>query len=156
MAAMNPDWTNVFLGVIAFATLMAAIAQVAVLIGVAKAAKRINVLADRAERAIEPTVHRIDELRAQVADVVARGAVQIERAERLVDDISHQAERVSTTLRGAATYPVRETSALVAGARAIIARLTNGRTSRGESDEPREAASDAAPADLGYTRPPVF
>ena len=147
---MNSNWSTIFLGVIAFATLVAAMAQVAVLIGAARLGRRINAVADRAERAIEPTVSRVEALREQVSDVVTRGAVQVQRAEQLFDDISHQAKRVSTTVRGVAAFPLREGAALIAGARAIVSRLTNGGREAGSNGRREDSM-----ADRGDERPPT-
>ena len=124
-------WGEVFLGVIAFATLITGIFHLTLTIAAVRMMKKMHQLTDRVEQAIEPTVARLDKFVDQAAHVVTQASTQIERAEHAFDDIGEQASRVSHTLRTLVTMPQRESSALAAGARAAFTSLTKGRLTNG-------------------------
>ena len=120
-------WGEVFLGIIALATLITGIFHLGLTIAAIRMMKRMNQLTDRVEDAIQPTVARLDAFVDQAAHVVARASTQLHRAEVVFDDIGEQASRVSSTLRTLVTMPKRESAALAAGARAALTMLTKGR-----------------------------
>jgi ABC-type transporter Mla subunit MlaD len=120
-------WGEVFLGIIAVATLLTGVFHLGLTIATLRMMKRMNQLTDRVEDAIQPTVARLDKFVDQAAHFVGRANTQLERAEVMFDDIGEQASRVSSTLRSFVTMPKRESSALAAGARAAFSTLTHGR-----------------------------
>lgn len=115
------SWGETFLGVIALATLLSALFQAAVLIGAAIAVKRVGELVTKIEARLEPTVARVEALGAQLSLVAESAVVQVAKVERVVDNITHQANRASGTIRAV----VKEGDAVAAGARAVVSRLVN-------------------------------
>ncbi len=115
------SWGETFLGVIAFATLVSAVLQAAVLIGAAVAVKRVSGLVTKIEERLEPTVARVDALGAQLSLIAESAVVQVAKVEKVVDNFAHQANRASGSIRAV----VREGDAVAAGARAVVSRLVN-------------------------------
>lgn len=111
---------EVFLGIIAFGTLVTGLFYLALIVAGMRAMKRMHEVMDKAERAIQPTVAKIDELADRASGMVARATTQIHRAELMLDEVEHQATRVSSTLQSVAGLPKRETTALAAAARAAL------------------------------------
>jgi uncharacterized protein YoxC len=131
---------EVFLGIIAFGTLVTGLFYLALIVAGFRVMKRLNDVMDKAERAIQPTVARIDALADRASSVVARASTQIHRAESMLDEVEHQASRVSSTFQTVAGLPKRETNALAAAARAALkgftARLFGSNEHDGFSNRP--------------------
>ena len=80
--------TNVFLGVIAVAVLVMAGIQVAAVVLAARAARRIDSLADRLERDIQPVVANLNALTGEAARATALATAQVERVDGLFSDLA--------------------------------------------------------------------
>jgi tetrahydromethanopterin S-methyltransferase subunit B len=112
--------TEAFLGVIALATLITAIAQVGVLIAGLRLARRVNTAVERIEDTAGPIVARVDELSAEALLSLAAARSQMDRLERMTEDVVN---RIDETVRTWQTYvlkPARQGVALLAGARAAV------------------------------------
>jgi tetrahydromethanopterin S-methyltransferase subunit B len=112
--------TEAFLGVIALATLITAIAQVGVLIAGLRLARRVNAAVERIEDTTGPIVARVDELSAEALLSLAAARSQMDRLERMTEDVVN---RIDETVRTWQTYvlkPARQGVALLAGARAAV------------------------------------
>ena len=90
-------WRDVFLGVIAVATLAIAVAQIAVIVAAAAAARRVGQLADSFERDVKPLVGHLNAIGRDAARAAQLATVQVERADRLFADA---AQRFEQTLAG--------------------------------------------------------
>jgi hypothetical protein len=80
--------TNVFLGVIAAAVLVMAGIQVAAVVLAARAARRIDHLAERIERDLQPVVANLSALTGEAARATALATAQVERVDRLFIDLA--------------------------------------------------------------------
>jgi hypothetical protein len=80
--------TNVFLGVIAAAVLVMAGIQVGAIVLAARAARRIDDLAQRIERDIQPVVANLNALTGEAARATALATAQVERVDRLFSDLA--------------------------------------------------------------------
>jgi hypothetical protein len=113
-------WPEIFLGIIALATLTTAIVQVGVLIAAARLTKRAERLADRLERDLGPAFEHFNRIGRDASRAVALATAQIERADRLFGELSRRVEEtvasVQTTIRG----PVREGMAVFSAMRAVM------------------------------------
>jgi hypothetical protein len=117
-------WTDIFLGVIAVATLTTSILQVGVLVAAGRLAMRLMRLADRLEREVKPLFAHLDAIGRDAARASALAAAQVETA---MDSVQH-----------AAGMPAREGAAILAGFRAALSTLrgTDGhRTRRGRGED---------------------
>jgi hypothetical protein len=120
---MMSPWGEVFLGVIAFSTLVTAAFHVGVLVVGLRTLKRVNGLLDRAERRLTPAVARLDALGDSVSQGVGAILKQVGRGEGVLDQLGREIERTGSAVRSVVTAPSRQGNAVVAGARAIVERL---------------------------------
>jgi hypothetical protein len=115
--------TDLFLGVIAAAVLVMAAIQVAAVVAVARAARRIDRIADRFERDIQPVVASLQALTADAARATALAVTQVERADRLFSDLSRRVEQTLVTVQETLLAPAREGFAWLSGLKAVLATL---------------------------------
>ena len=127
------DWAVVFLGVIAFATLVAALAQVAVLVTAGRLTRRIERVADDMHRDLKPLFEHLDAVGRDAARATALGVAQVERADRVLADLADRLDRTMNTLQNAASGGAREGAAVMAAFRAAMSALRDFRASRSRS-----------------------
>ena len=121
--------TDLFLGVIAAAVLVMAAIQVAAVVVAARAARRIDRIADRFERDIQPVVASLQALTADAARATALAATQVERADRLFSDLSRRVEQTLVTVQETLLAPARDGLAWLSGLKAVLATLRDLKTS---------------------------
>ena len=135
---MTPEWTPVFLGVIACSVLVMACVQVGMILYGARLARRVTELAERVERDAVPVLRHLQTIGADAARTSALAAAQMERADRLFADVSQRIEETTAIVQEAVISPAREGAAVVAGFRAAVAALRDagvGRRRSGRFDE---------------------
>ena len=133
-------WTDVFLGVIAAATLITSILQVGVLVAAGRLAMRLMRLVDRLEREVKPIFSHLDAIGRDAARAASLAAAQVERADGLFADLTQRIETTMDTVQTAVGTPAREGAAILAGFRAALAtfrgvRGNRGRRARGEDED---------------------
>ena len=137
---MTP-WTDVFLGVIAAATLLTAIAQIVVIVLAGRAARRVTHLAEQFERDMKPLFGHLDAIGRDASRAASLAAAQVERADRLFSEVAVRVDDALANVQAAVISPVREGRALLSGFRAELQAVKelrhNGRArqGRGEDDD---------------------
>jgi hypothetical protein len=131
------DWTPFFLGVIAVATAVTAIVQVAVLIAAGRLARRLGQLADRIEVELKPVFTHLDTIGREASRAAGLAAGQVERADRFVGEVVEVLGEAAATVQSAVAGASREGSALAAGIRAAVNALfqRRGGTSRSRAED---------------------
>jgi hypothetical protein len=116
-------WGEVFLGVIAAATLVMAIAVVGAAVAAGRLARRLDRLGDELKAELMPIFDNLEAIGREASRAAALTAAQVERVDRLFADV---AVRVDESVQNAVTAlsaPAREgrafLSALAAFARAM-------------------------------------
>ena len=134
-------WTDVFLGVIAVATLITSILQVGVLVAAGRLAMRLMRLVDRLEREVKPIFGHLDSIGRDAARATSLAAAQVERADGLFADLTQRIETTMDTVQSAVGTPAREGAAILAGFRAAFStfRGTRGNRSRRGRGEDEDA-----------------
>jgi hypothetical protein len=132
------DWSAVFLGVIAVATLTMAVIQVGVLIGATRAAKKAGDAFDRIEAALQPVLTRTEGLAHDTSRLVARAGASLDRADQLIGTVETQVARASHAVEAGVKVPAREATALLAGVQAAVTTFrrrlhTDGRRNGGRA-----------------------
>jgi hypothetical protein len=132
--------TEIFLGVIAVATLAMAIVQIGVIVAAGMLARRILRLADRVEQEVTPLFGHLNAIGRDASRATALAAAQVERADKLFSDLTVRVEQTVTIVQTSLRAPVREGRALVgafrAGLRAVREmRAARRRQSRAEEDD---------------------
>lgn len=123
-------WTDVFLGIIAAATLVSAIIQIGVLVAAGRLALRMVRLADRVERELKPVFAHLDAIGRDASRAASLAAAQVERADGIFADVAHRVEQTLDTVQSAVATPAREGAAILAGFRAALGTLRDLRAGR--------------------------
>ena len=132
-------WAEVFLGIIALATLTMAAVHVGLVVYGWTMARRINRLLEQVEHEMRPLAESVSSIARDAARVSALAAGQVERVDRLLTDLTGRIEHTATTVQDAIVKPLREGAAVLAGVRAAIEVFrdlaTRRSARRGHSEE---------------------
>ena len=99
--------TDVFLGVIAVSTLAMAIGQVAAVIIAARAARRVGERLGQLEETVRPIVANVQRISEDAARATSLATAQVERAERLMDDLARRVDDTLNTVQQTILGPAR-------------------------------------------------
>jgi hypothetical protein len=128
---------EIYLGIIAVAVAVMAIIQVGAVVLAARAARRVDQLADRLEQDLRPIVTNLQALTAEAARASALAAAQVERADRLFSEIAARVDHVLEAVQKSLIEPAREGFAWLSGLKAALAAFRELR----ESARPPQAAA---------------
>jgi hypothetical protein len=134
-------WSDVFLGVIAVATLAIAVAQIAVIVAAGRLARRLERLTDQLEREVKPLFGHLDAIGRDAARATALATVQVERADRMFADVARRIEQALNSLQATLGRPASEGRALLSGFKAAMQTVrelrhnTRTRQGRGEDED---------------------
>jgi hypothetical protein len=117
------NWANLYLGVIAAATLALALLQIVFLVAAGRVARRLERLVDRVESEFAPVVAHLDAIGHDAARAASLATAQVERVDRLFAHVGERAERTLTSLQATLGGTAREGAAIMAGVRAGLAVL---------------------------------
>lgn len=134
------EWTAVFLGIIAGATVTMAAIQVGLIVVAGRVARRVERLTDRVERELKPLFGHLDSIGNEASRAAALAATQVERADRLLADLARVAGQTLVGVQDGLVTSVREGRAVMSGFRAAMAALRDirgrdGRSRRAEDEE---------------------
>jgi len=124
------SWGEVFLGIIALATLTNAAVQVGVLLVVARQARSLQRLGSHIERELQPVLGHLNAMGRELSRAAALVAKQVDRADVLIGDLTRQGERALGAIGSSMTTPAREGVAVLRGFKAAIEALRSRRPSR--------------------------
>ena len=85
-------WRDVFLGVIAVATLTTAVAQIWLIIAAGMMARRVGRIVDQLERDVKPLFGHLNAIGNDASRAVALATAQVERADKLFGDLTVRVE----------------------------------------------------------------
>jgi hypothetical protein len=147
--------SDIFLGVIAAATLIMALIQIGAMVVAARVARQAQDAAGKAQAALTTAEQSItsirDELRpliakaSAIADEATRTAslasVQVQKIDRLVTDLAKRVDDTSVVVQEAIVTPAREGLAIVAALKAGLSAFRAGsdwrrRAARSEEEDP--------------------
>ena len=114
-------WADVFLGVIAVATLVMAVVQVLVISQAARLGQQVERLARQVEEEIRPLLANLAAVSRDATLASSRALAHIERVDRLVADVIVRVDETATIIHQVITAPVREGRAVLSVAAAAIA-----------------------------------
>lgn len=136
--------TDVFLGVIAISVLAMAIGQVVAVVLAARAVRQTGERLDRVEETIRPIVANVQQISADAARATAIATAQVERAERLMDDVTRRVDETMTAVQDTILTPARTGLAIVQGLRDAFGVLFNRgpRSSRPRAQGPPPAGAE--------------
>ncbi|MBZ5558961.1 MAG: hypothetical protein LAO77_16940 [Acidobacteriia bacterium] len=132
-------WNEVFLGVIAVATLSIAIAQLGIFVAAGLLARRMAKLVDRVEQELKPIFGHLDSIGRDAARATALATAQMERADKLFASLASRVEQTASTVQSSIGATARSGSAIFNALRAafeVIRELRqSGRRRQGRSED---------------------
>jgi hypothetical protein len=132
-------WADVFLGVIAVATLVMALVQVGLIVAAGRLAKRLDRLTDQVEHELKPLFVSLNAIGQDASRAASLAAAQVERADRLFADLAARVEETFASLQQNVLGPAREGRALFNALKAALAALRgmrdDGRMRQGRGDD---------------------
>ena len=131
-------WRDVFLGVIAVATLAIAVAQIGVIIAAGLMARRVGRMVEQIERDVKPLFGHLNAIGSDASRAVALATAQVERADKLFGEVAVRIEQTLNVLQASIGRPAREGRAMMGAFRAAfqaIRELRHGRRRQGRGDD---------------------
>ncbi len=123
----------VLLGVIAVATLVMAAVQVGLVIVALRLAKQVQALRTSIELDLRPLVLNLSTASSSVVRVTELAVSQIQRVDRLFNDVALRLDDVTRLVQATLIAPLREGRALLAAVGAALGALGHTESSRDES-----------------------
>ena len=113
-------WADVFLGIIAVATLAIAIVQIGVVVAAGRLARRIDTLTEQFEREVKPLFGHLNAIGRDASRAAALATAQVERADKLFADVAMRVELALNSVQGTLGTPAREGRALLSAFKAAF------------------------------------
>ncbi|MGE0450797.1 MAG: hypothetical protein AB7Q29_14585 [Vicinamibacterales bacterium] len=132
-------WGEVFLGVIAAATLVTATVQIGVLVAAGRLARRVQRLTEHVDRELTPLFGHLNRIGEDAARAAGQATAQVERVDKLVGEAVQRLEQALDNVQSAVAAPAREGAAVLAGFRAVLHSIRTARARR-----PRHADDEDA------------
>ena len=131
-------WRDVFLGVIAVATLAIAVAQVGVIIAAGLMARRVGRMVEQIERDVRPLLGHLNAIGSDASRAVSLATAQVERADKMFADVAVRVEQTLSAVQSSIGGPAREGRAMLAAFNAAlqaVREMRGGRTRQGRGDD---------------------
>jgi hypothetical protein len=120
---VNDGWSDLFLGVIAAATLLMALIQVGAMITALRLARQAQQAIQSVHQDVKPLLARAQSIAEEASRTVALATAQAQKIDLLITDLSQRADETSAVLQNAIMTPAREGLAIVAAVKAALAAL---------------------------------
>lgn len=136
--------TDVFLGIIAVSVLAMAIGQVAAVIVAARTVRRVGERLGHLEETIRPIVTNVQRISDDAARAAAVATAQVERADRIMDDIARRVDETMTAVQETILGPARSGFAVLQTLRDVLGAFfgRGPRRSQPRSHGPSPAAAE--------------
>ena len=120
---MNNGWSDVFLGVIAGATLVMALIQVGAILAALRLSRQAQQMIQSVQQDVRPLIARAHAIAEEASRTVALATAQAQKVDRLITDVSRRVDETAGILQEAIITPAREGLALVAALKAGLGAL---------------------------------
>lgn len=125
------SWNEIFLGVIAAATIVMAFIQVGAIVFAARLAAQVQALAALVQQDIRPLIARANAIAEEASRTAVLATAQAQKIDTLVTQLARRADESAAVIQEAIVTPAREGLALLAGLKAGLAALRGLRDFRG-------------------------
>ena len=125
--------SNAFLGLIAVATVVMAVVQIAVVVVAVRLARRVDALSAQVEREFLPLAQKLSRVADNLQQATGLATGQIERLDRLFAGASKRADETMSLVQGAVVGPIREGLAVIAALRGVMGAVRAFRRGGGPS-----------------------
>jgi hypothetical protein len=123
-------WSDLFLGIIALATLVMALIQVGAIIAMARMARQAQQVMATVQQEVKPLIARAHAIAEDASRTAALATVQAEKVDRLVTDLSRRVDETASIVQQAIVTPAREGIAIVSAIKAGLSALGGFRDMR--------------------------
>ena len=120
---MTSDWSGIFLGVIAVATLVMAVMQIGAVVAALRLARQAQQVIQSVQQDVRPLIARANAIAEEASRTIALATVQAQKVDRLVTDLSHRVDETAGVVQQAIITPAREGLAIVAALKAGLEAL---------------------------------
>jgi len=120
---VNDGWSDLFLGVIAAATLLMALVQVGAVITALRLARQAQQAIQSVHQDVKPLLARAQSITEEASRTVALATAQAQKVDLLITDLSQRVDETAAVLQHAIMTPAREGLAIVAAVKAALAAL---------------------------------
>lgn len=128
------DWNDLFLGIIAVATLLMAIVQIGVIVVASRVARQAQQSLNAVYSEIRPLIAKVSAVADEASRTATLASLQMQKIDRLVTDLSQRVDETTTIVQQAIVTPAREGVAILAAVKAGLAALRGiGDLRRGSS-----------------------
>jgi hypothetical protein len=124
------NWSEVFLGVIAVATLIMAVIQVGAMLAAARIAKQAQQTLATVQQELKPLVSKAQSVAEEASRTAAVARAQAEKMDKLLSDLAVRVDYTSGVVQDAIIRPARESMAVVAAIKATLGALRGFRDVR--------------------------
>lgn len=138
---MTGGWTDLFLGIIAAATLVMALIQVGAIIALIRVGRQAQQALGLVQQELRPLVAKANAIAEDAARTAAIATAQAGKVDVLVTDLSRRVEETAAVVQEAIVLPAREGLAVVSAIKAALGvfkgfRDVRHRPSRHEEEDP--------------------
>ena len=139
---MTNGWSDVFLGVIAGATLVMALIQVGAIIAALRLARQAQQVIQSVQQDVRPLIARATAMAEEASRTIALATAQAQKVDRLVTDLSRRVDETAGVLQEAIVTPAREGLAIIAALKAGLGALRGlrelhpGQARQAEDEDP--------------------
>jgi hypothetical protein len=133
--------SEIFLGIIAVATVALAIAQIGVIVIAGLAVRRVTKLIATVEEELRPIFGHMNAIARDASRAAALATAQVERADQLFADVAVRVERAMDDVQASMGRPAREGRALISAFKAAFQAIREmrqggrGRQTRGDDED---------------------
>ena len=135
------DWSGLFLGAIAVATLIMAIVQIGAIVVASRVARQTQQMLSAIHADLRPLIAKASAVADEASRTAALASAQMQKIDALVTDLSRRVEETTTIVQQAIVAPAREGIAILAAVRAGLAAIRGlgdlrRSSSRSEEEDP--------------------
>lgn len=136
------EWSGVFLGIIAAATLVMALIQIGAIVAVLRIARQAQDVLTAVQRDVKPLIAKASQIADEASRTAALATAQAQKVDALVTDLARRVDETSAVVQQAIVVPAREGMAVVAAIKGALSVFRGfgdfrGRPARrGEEEDP--------------------
>jgi hypothetical protein len=127
---VSNGWSDVFLGVIAAATLIMALVQISAIITAFKLSRQAQQVLQSVHQEVRPLIARAQAIAEEASHTVSIATAQAHKLDRLITDLSVRVDETAGIVQEAIITPAREGLAIFAAVKAGVAALRGLREMR--------------------------
>ena len=120
---MTNGWSEVFLGIIAAATLVMAVVQIGAIVAAVRLSRQAQQVLQSVHQEVRPLIARAHAIAEEASRTVALATTQAQKVDRLITDLSLRVDETAGVIQEAIITPAREGLAIVAAVKAGLSAL---------------------------------